>query len=73
MSIRLLTEQCLELLSLKGCCTGFSEARLVKMPRCWKSCVMAHFLNKTQCTYLWPTGTGGKLNNCGKSFVVITG
>ena len=41
MSVRLLTEQCLGLLSLKGGCTGLSEATLVKMPHCWKSRVMA--------------------------------
>ena len=39
MSVKLLTEQCLELLSLKGGCTGLSEAMLVKMPHCWKSLV----------------------------------
>ena len=37
MSIKQLTEQCLELLSLKGGCTGSSESTLVKMPHCWKS------------------------------------
>ena len=30
MSVKLLTEQCLEFLSLKGGCTGMSEAMLVK-------------------------------------------
>ena len=43
MSVNLLTEQCLELRSLKGGCTGWSEATLVKMPHCWKSHVTAHF------------------------------
>ena len=42
LSFKLLTEQCLELLSLKGGCTGLSEATLVKMPHCWKSRVKAH-------------------------------
>ena len=37
MSFKLLTEQCLELLSLKGGCIGMSEATLVKMSHCWKS------------------------------------
>ena len=42
MSVKLLTEQYLELLSLKGGCTGLSEATLVKMPHCWKSRFTAH-------------------------------
>ena len=44
MSVKLLTEQCLEILSLKGGCTGSSEATLVEMPRCWKSLVTAHLI-----------------------------
>ena len=48
MSVKLLTEQCLELLSLfKWGCTGWSEATLVKIPHCWKSCVTAHILTHT--------------------------
>ena len=42
MSIKLLTKQRLELLSLTGGCTGPSESTLVKMPHCWKSHVTAH-------------------------------
>ena len=42
MSVKLLTEQHLEFLSLKGGCTGSSKSTLVKMPHCWKSHVMAH-------------------------------
>ena len=42
MIVKLLTEQHLELLSLKGGCTGSSESTLVKMPHCWKSHVAAH-------------------------------
>ena len=42
MSVKLLTEQCLELLILKGGCTGSSEATRVKMPHCRKSYVTAH-------------------------------
>ena len=42
MTVKLLTEYHLELLSLKGGCTGLSESTLVKMPHCWKSHVMAH-------------------------------
>ena len=44
MSIKLLTKQHLEFLSLKGGCTGSSESTLVKMPHCWKSCVTAHYM-----------------------------
>ena len=41
MSVKLLSENHLELLSLTGGCTGSSESTLVKMPHCWKSHVMA--------------------------------
>ena len=41
MSVKLLTEHHLELLSLKGDCTGSSESTLVKMSHCWKSHVAA--------------------------------
>ena len=40
-SVKVLTEQHLEFLSLKGDCTGSSESTLVKMPHCWKSHVVA--------------------------------
>ena len=36
MSVKLLTEHLLEVLSLKGGCTGSSESTLVKMSNCWK-------------------------------------
>ena len=36
MSVKLLTEQYLEFLSLKGGCTGSYESTLVKKPHCWK-------------------------------------
>ena len=42
MIVKLLTEQHLVFLSLKGGCTGSSESTLVKMPHCWKSHVTAH-------------------------------
>ena len=42
MTIKLLTEQHLEFLNLKGGCTGSSESTLVKMPHCWKPRVAAH-------------------------------
>ena len=40
MTVKLLTEQHLEFLNLKGGCLGSSESTLVKMPRCWKSHLM---------------------------------
>ena len=42
MTVKLLTEQQLEFLSLKGDCTCSSESTLVKMLHCWKSHVVAH-------------------------------
>ena len=39
MTVKLLTEHQLELLSLKGGYTGSSESTLVKIPHCWKSYV----------------------------------
>ena len=44
MSVKLLTEQHLEFLSLTGGCTGSSESTHVKMPHCWKSHVTAQFI-----------------------------
>ena len=41
MSVNLLTDQHLEILSLKGGCTGSSESTLVKIPHSWKSRVTA--------------------------------
>ena len=41
MIVKLLTEDHLEFLSLKGGCTGSSESFHVKIPHCWKSRVMA--------------------------------
>ena len=42
MIVKLLTEQHLEFLSLKGGCRGSSESTHVKMPHCWKSHSLAH-------------------------------
>ena len=42
MTVKLLTKQHLECLSLKGGCRGSSESTLVKIPHCWKSHVVAH-------------------------------
>ena len=44
MIVKLLTEQRLEFLSLKGGCPGSSESTLFKIPHCWKSRVAAHFI-----------------------------
>ena len=44
MTVKLLTEQHLEFLSLKAGFTGSPESTLVKMPHCLKSRVVAHFL-----------------------------
>ena len=45
MSAKLLTEQPLEFLSLKGDWTGSSESTLFKMPHCWKSCPGSFIIN----------------------------
>ena len=42
MTVKLLNENHLEFLSLKGRCTGQSEPTLVKMVHCLKSYVPAH-------------------------------
>ena len=44
ITVKLLTEQYLEFLSLKGGYTGLSESKLVKMSHCWKSHVAAQML-----------------------------
>ena len=44
MTIELLTEHCLEFLSLTEGCTGPSESTLVKMSNCWKSRALAHLV-----------------------------
>ena len=46
MTVKLLTEHQLELLSLIGSCTGLSESTLVKMPHCWKAHATAQILLK---------------------------
>ena len=43
MTVKLLLEQLLEFLSLKGSCTGSYESALVEMPHCWIPHVMAQF------------------------------
>ena len=51
MNVKLLTEDHLEFLSLKGGCTVSSESTRVKIPHCWKSHVMAHILLNSADTY----------------------
>ena len=46
MNVKLLTENHLRFLSLKGGYTGSSESTLVKMPHCWKSHAAAHIIIK---------------------------
>ena len=44
MTVKLLTEQIMGLLSLTRGCADSSESTLVKMPHLWKSHVAAHML-----------------------------
>ena len=44
MIVKLLTEQHLEFLSLKGGCRGSSDSTHAKMSNCWKSHALAHFI-----------------------------
>ena len=44
MSVKLLTENHLEFLSLKGGCRGFPESTIVKMSNCWKSHATAQLM-----------------------------
>ena len=46
MSVKLLTEHLLEVLSLKGGCRGSSESTHIKMSHCWKSHTMAQISMK---------------------------
>ena len=45
MIVKLLTEQHLGFLSLKGGCRDSSESTLFKMSNCWKSHATAHYYN----------------------------
>ena len=53
MADKLLTEQHLVFLSLKGGSTGSSESRLVKMPHWWKPHVTAHFFSVSLSGAFW--------------------
>ena len=56
MRVKIMTEQHLEFLSLKGGCIGSSGSTLVKMPHCWKSHVVAHLPHDKK-------GTQGSIQN----------
>ena len=61
MSVKLLTEQHLEFLNLKGGWTGSSRSTCVKMLDCWKSHVRTHIFNNlvksllimSACSYMY--------------------
>ena len=56
MTVKLLTEQHLEFLSLKGGCTSLSESTLVKMSNCWKSHAAAQMVIQQEnscCVNVW--------------------
>ena len=46
MTVKLLAEHSLELLSFIGGCRGSSESTLVKMPHCWKSHALAQIIDR---------------------------
>ena len=52
MTVKLLTEQHLEFLSLSGGCTGSSQSTFVKMLHCLKSHVMADIQSRLMKTDL---------------------
>ena len=60
MIVKLLTEHHLACLSLSGGCRGSSESTHVKMPHCWNSHALAHFLlyllHSTGLEYLLSAG-----------------
>ena len=78
LSVKLLTEHHLEFISLKGGCTGSSESTLVKMPHCWKSRVVAHFILQSNLDYSKCQGPHesfriiGSLNDRNREFLEIS-
>ena len=52
MIVKLLYEHHLDVLSLKGGCTGLSESTHVKMPNCWKSHATAQIMQKQPKSHL---------------------
>ena len=55
MTVKLLTEHLLEVLSLTGGYTGSSESTLFKMPQCWKLHDAAHKLHVTDACIKFST------------------
>ena len=52
ITIKLLTEQHLQFLSLKGGCTGSAESTLIKMPHYWKSHFTAQYYEASLLIHL---------------------
>ena len=65
MNVKLLTEQNLEFLRLKG---GSSESTLVKMPHCWKSHVAVQLFFQ-QLPKMFGEATW--VNECNKAIFII--
>ena len=72
MSVKLLTEHHLEVLSLKGGCTGTFKSTLVNMPHCWKSHVAAHVLGAVAQLKEPQTGDQGLLVSLSLTAVGVT-
>ena len=53
MTVKLLSKHHLEIISLKGGCTGSSESTLFKIPNCWKSHVAAQMKVYGKLHYLF--------------------
>ena len=68
MTVKLLAEHHLELLSLKGGCAGPSESTLVKVPHCWKSHVAAHVCF---ISIILPISLGD-IGSCSLLFVILS-
>ena len=62
MSVMLLIEYQLELLSSKGGCTGVSGSTFVKIPHCWKSHYTVHAVVPHDCHSIARIGCGLKFN-----------
>ena len=77
MSVKLLTEHHLEFLSLKGGYTGLSEYTHVKIPHCWESRGIAHYIFLAFFSYVlnyklryfeMPNRRGSMVNSCNCAF-----
>ena len=54
MTVKLLTEHHLEVLSLSGGCTGSSESIHVKIQHCWKSTINQHSISSLYSISVFP-------------------